>query len=44
MKPIVLVGALDTKGAEFRFVQGLLHERGLEGAERYREALASLVR
>jgi uncharacterized protein (UPF0261 family) len=29
-KPVVLVGALDTKGAEFAFVRGLLHARGLE--------------
>lgn len=28
--PIILVGALDTKGAEFKFVRDLLQERGLE--------------
>lgn len=28
-KPIVLVGSLDTKGAEFGFVRDLIHERGL---------------
>src|SRR5512138_383864 len=30
MKPIVLVGSLDTKGAEFKFVQSLIHARQLE--------------
>jgi uncharacterized protein (UPF0261 family) len=29
-KPIVLVGALDTKGEEFRFIRDLLQARGLE--------------
>ncbi len=29
-KPIVLVGALDTKGAEFQFVRELLNAQGLE--------------
>ena len=29
-KPVVLVGTLDTKGAEFWFVRDLLHGRGLE--------------
>jgi uncharacterized protein (UPF0261 family) len=29
-KPVVLVGALDTKGEEFRFVRGLLRAHGLE--------------
>ncbi len=29
-KPIVLVGSLDTKGAEFQFVRDLLKERGLD--------------
>jgi uncharacterized protein (UPF0261 family) len=29
-KPIVLVGALDTKGVEFRFVRDLIHAQGLE--------------
>lgn len=29
-KPIVLVGALDTKGAEFAFVRDLIRARGLE--------------
>jgi uncharacterized protein (UPF0261 family) len=28
-KPVVLVGALDTKGAEFQFVRALIEERGL---------------
>jgi uncharacterized protein (UPF0261 family) len=28
--PIVLVGSLDTKGAEFQFVRDLIHGRGLE--------------
>jgi uncharacterized protein (UPF0261 family) len=29
-KPVVLVGALDTKGEEFRFVRDLIQARGLE--------------
>jgi uncharacterized protein (UPF0261 family) len=29
-KPVVLVGALDTKGEEFRFVRDLIRTRGLE--------------
>jgi uncharacterized protein (UPF0261 family) len=29
-KPVVLVGALDTKGEEFRFVRDLIRARGLE--------------
>lgn len=29
-KPVVIVGALDTKGAEFRFVRDLIQARGLE--------------
>lgn len=29
-KPVVLVGALDTKGPEFEFVRDLIRERGLE--------------
>ena len=29
-RPVVLVGALDTKGAEFRFVRDLIAARGLE--------------
>jgi uncharacterized protein (UPF0261 family) len=29
-KPVVIVGALDTKGQEFRFVRDLIRERGLE--------------
>ena len=29
-KPVVLVGALDTKGEEFRFVRDLIRMRGLE--------------
>jgi uncharacterized protein (UPF0261 family) len=29
LKPIVLVGSLDTKGSEFAFVRGLLREQGL---------------
>ncbi|MFW6070534.1 MAG: Tm-1-like ATP-binding domain-containing protein [bacterium] len=29
-QPIVLVGSLDTKGAEFRFVRDLIQERGLQ--------------
>lgn len=29
-KPVVLVGSLDTKGEEFRFVRDLIRERGLE--------------
>ena len=29
-KPVVLVGALDTKGAEFQFVKELIEARGLE--------------
>jgi uncharacterized protein (UPF0261 family) len=29
-KPVVLVGALDTKGEEFRFVRDLIQQRGLE--------------
>ncbi len=29
-KPVVLVGALDTKGEEFRFVRDLIAARGLE--------------
>jgi uncharacterized protein (UPF0261 family) len=29
-KPVVLVGALDTKGEEFRFVRDLILGRGLE--------------
>ena len=28
--PVVLVGALDTKGEEFRFVRDLIRARGLE--------------
>ena len=30
MKPIVLVGSLDTKGAEFQLVRDLIHAQGLE--------------
>lgn len=30
MKPIVLVGSLDTKGTEFQFVRELIHAQGLE--------------
>jgi len=29
-KPVVIVGSLDTKGAEFAFVKGLIEEQGLE--------------
>jgi uncharacterized protein (UPF0261 family) len=29
-KPVVIVGALDTKGAEFAFVKGLIEDLGLE--------------
>ena len=29
-EPVVLVGALDTKGAEFQFVRDLIRDRGLE--------------
>ena len=29
-KPVVIVGALDTKGEEFRFVRDLIQARGLE--------------
>ena len=29
-KPVVIVGALDTKGEEFRFVRDLIRMRGLE--------------
>ena len=30
LNPVVLVGALDTKGEEFRFVRDLIRARGLE--------------
>ena len=30
MKPIVLVGSLDTKGVEFKFVRDLIHAQGLK--------------
>jgi uncharacterized protein (UPF0261 family) len=30
MKPIVMVGSLDTKGMEFQFVRELIHAQGLE--------------
>jgi uncharacterized protein (UPF0261 family) len=30
IKPVVIVGALDTKGEEFEFVRDLIQARGLE--------------